>query len=73
MAPLIDERARVHLAAPEIAGEAVQDAVRVIRDPVDAVLRSSAGTGAGAAASARGGWSTTSIGGARRRKEEAAT
>jgi len=36
MAPLIDERARVHLAAPEIAGEAVQDAVRVIRDPVDA-------------------------------------
>ncbi|CAD6205095.1 unnamed protein product [Miscanthus lutarioriparius] len=31
-----DEHAGVHLAAPEVTGEAVQDAVRVLRDPVDA-------------------------------------
>lgn len=31
-----DESAWVHLAAPAVAGEAVQDTVRVLRDPVDA-------------------------------------
>ena len=30
------ERAGVHVAAPEVAGEAVQDAACVLRDPVDA-------------------------------------
>jgi len=75
MAPLIDERARVHLAAPEIAGEAVQDAVRVIQDPVDAGAPLQRGRGSGSGS--RGllaRWLVDDVHRRqRRRKEEAAT